>query len=228
MGLEDGLFPLTRHETSEAEIDEERRLCYVALTRARRRLFVSNARRRRPLGAAEARDTRPSRFLADIPAKLVRVAPESAERKLVWRDPTPAQNIEARLKGGASGFDYDQTLQTLSAELAAIQRRKKRKRQALRASQPEAFAPDPFAPDDFSQVIPDDDFYDTSVEVIEATPAPRQSKRATRSSSSTSDREGSLVGRIVTHASEGHSRSIATTLIVAGPCSAMRTLVNGE
>jgi ATP-dependent exoDNAse (exonuclease V) beta subunit len=88
-GLEDRLFPLIpAPEVSDAHLDEERRLGYVALTRARKRLFLTNARRRRLYGG-EPRETRPSRFLADIPPALLRVSSDSVERTVLWRDPLP-------------------------------------------------------------------------------------------------------------------------------------------
>lgn len=62
-GLEEGLFPLRRRETMDEE--EERRLCYVGMTRARDRLVLSWARRRMLHG--ETRVSSPSRFLRDLP-----------------------------------------------------------------------------------------------------------------------------------------------------------------
>jgi DNA helicase-2/ATP-dependent DNA helicase PcrA len=67
-GMEDGLFPSLRERegTSEdAALEEERRLAYVAITRARERLVMSNARTRRVWG--EIRIQEPSRFLDDLP-----------------------------------------------------------------------------------------------------------------------------------------------------------------
>jgi DNA helicase-2/ATP-dependent DNA helicase PcrA len=68
-GLEDGLFPHSRSNEDEAELEEERRLCYVGITRARSRLVLTSAARRRVFG--EYQSTEPSRFLAEIPADLV-------------------------------------------------------------------------------------------------------------------------------------------------------------
>ena len=68
-GLEDGLFPSLRlrdGQSEDAALEEERRLAYVAITRARERLVVSYARTRRVWG--EIRMQGPSRFLEDIPA----------------------------------------------------------------------------------------------------------------------------------------------------------------
>jgi DNA helicase-2/ATP-dependent DNA helicase PcrA len=77
-GLEDGLFPSLREDKADDRIglEEERRLAYVAMTRARDRLILSSARMRRVWG--EARDTRPSRYLDDIPPELraVRARPK--------------------------------------------------------------------------------------------------------------------------------------------------------
>ena len=70
VGLEDGLLPHSRSVDSPHEIEEERRLFYVGLTRARERVFLSLARRRNLFGSY--RDTVPSRFLYDLPASLVR------------------------------------------------------------------------------------------------------------------------------------------------------------
>ncbi len=66
-GLEEGLLPHKRavQEGGDAAIEEERRLCYVGMTRARSRLTLSYAKLRRS-GAMQA-PTRPSRFLADVP-----------------------------------------------------------------------------------------------------------------------------------------------------------------
>ena len=68
VGCADGLLPL-RHAATEDEIEEERRLFFVGLTRARRRLFLSYARRRRVRG--EVREAHPSRVLRDIDAALL-------------------------------------------------------------------------------------------------------------------------------------------------------------
>jgi DNA helicase-2/ATP-dependent DNA helicase PcrA len=73
-GLEEGLFPHSRAADDEEEIEEERRLCYVGMTRAQSRLVVTSAARRRVFGEYQA--TEPSRFLDEIPAELVeRIAP---------------------------------------------------------------------------------------------------------------------------------------------------------
>jgi len=68
-GLEEGLFPHSRSAEDEAELEEERRLCYVGITRARARLVLTGAARRRVFGDYHA--TQPSRFLGEIPADLI-------------------------------------------------------------------------------------------------------------------------------------------------------------
>jgi DNA helicase-2/ATP-dependent DNA helicase PcrA len=73
-GLEDGLFPHSRSRDSEEELEEERRLCYVGMTRARARLVLTNAARRRIFGEYQA--TKPSCFIDEVPAELLeRVTP---------------------------------------------------------------------------------------------------------------------------------------------------------
>jgi DNA helicase-2/ATP-dependent DNA helicase PcrA len=73
-GLEEGLFPYRQGNdrfgsAPEEEIEEERRLCYVAITRARKRLFCTHVRIRRIFG--QPRTEPPSRFLMDLPSDLV-------------------------------------------------------------------------------------------------------------------------------------------------------------
>jgi DNA helicase-2/ATP-dependent DNA helicase PcrA len=73
-GLEEGLFPHSRSGEDAEEIEEERRLCYVGMTRAQSHLILTSAARRRVFG--EYQSTQPSRFLDEVPAELVdRVAP---------------------------------------------------------------------------------------------------------------------------------------------------------
>ncbi|MBI1894440.1 MAG: UvrD-helicase domain-containing protein [Candidatus Rokubacteria bacterium] len=64
-GLEEGVFPYARSLEDEEELEEERRLCYVGMTRAKRLLFLSYALHRRLHGAGEWSE--PSRFLMEIP-----------------------------------------------------------------------------------------------------------------------------------------------------------------
>jgi DNA helicase-2/ATP-dependent DNA helicase PcrA len=75
-GLEEGLFPHIRSLASKSAMEEERRLCYVGMTRAQQRLTLSWARSRRRWGAGPAEPSTPSRFLSEIPAQLVRDASE--------------------------------------------------------------------------------------------------------------------------------------------------------
>jgi len=74
-GLEDGLFPHSRSREDADELEEERRLCYVGMTRARSRLVLTGAARRRVFGEYQSSD--PSRFLDEIPAELIEHAPHS-------------------------------------------------------------------------------------------------------------------------------------------------------
>ena len=73
-GLEEGLFPHSRSSEDEEELEEERRLCYVGMTRARERLVLTGAARRRVFGEYQA--SVPSRFIDEVPETLVeRVTP---------------------------------------------------------------------------------------------------------------------------------------------------------
>src|SRR5258706_449469 len=73
-GLEEGLFPHSRSNEDEEELEEERRLCYVGMTRARSRLVLTGAARRRIFG--EYQSSKPSRFIDEVPPELVeRIAP---------------------------------------------------------------------------------------------------------------------------------------------------------
>ncbi len=64
VGMEDGLFPISRALESESEIEEERRLCYVALTRAEKLLFITSAKIRTIYG--QVNYTLPSRFIKEM------------------------------------------------------------------------------------------------------------------------------------------------------------------
>ena len=79
-GMEDGTFPHQRSLGDESELEEERRLAYVAITRARERLYLTRAAVRSAWGTPQ--EMPPSRFLDDIPAELldVRRAVTSGER----------------------------------------------------------------------------------------------------------------------------------------------------
>jgi DNA helicase-2/ATP-dependent DNA helicase PcrA len=98
-GLEDGLFPHSRSADDEAELEEERRLCYVGLTRAQRRVVLTSAARRRVFGDYQA--TEPSRFLDEIPAALIEEVPSGF---LPSRAPLPSyrSSFASRPGGGRS------------------------------------------------------------------------------------------------------------------------------
>ncbi len=70
LGMEDGVFPHFRSLGDPDELEEERRLCYVGITRARERLYLCHAWSRMLFGATDYHP--PSRFLDEIPAELVR------------------------------------------------------------------------------------------------------------------------------------------------------------
>jgi DNA helicase-2/ATP-dependent DNA helicase PcrA len=85
-GLEEGLFPHSRSRDDEEELEEERRLCYVGMTRARRQLVLTGAARRRIFGEYQA--TEPSRFIDEVPPELLdRMAPAVASRAYQGNSP---------------------------------------------------------------------------------------------------------------------------------------------
>ena len=76
-GMELGLFPHSRSMNSEEMLEEERRLCYVGMTRAQKRLILSWAKYRRRFGGGEQERSTPSWFLKEIPQNLlVNLRPE--------------------------------------------------------------------------------------------------------------------------------------------------------
>jgi DNA helicase-2/ATP-dependent DNA helicase PcrA len=78
LGMEDGIFPHFRSMTDADELEEERRLAYVGITRARRRLYLTHAWSRTLFGASSYNP--PSRFLGEIPPELVEDLEENGER----------------------------------------------------------------------------------------------------------------------------------------------------
>ncbi|MCI0525638.1 MAG: ATP-binding domain-containing protein, partial [Acidobacteria bacterium] len=68
-GLEEGLFPHSRANASQDDLEEERRLCYVAITRAEKYLYLTHAMKRRVYG--DEAPSEPSRFLMEFPIELI-------------------------------------------------------------------------------------------------------------------------------------------------------------
>jgi DNA helicase-2/ATP-dependent DNA helicase PcrA len=116
-GLEEGLFPHSRSKNDDAELEEERRLCYVGMTRARTRLVLTGASRRRVFGDYHA--TAPSRFLDEVPSELVeRVAGSSA-----LYQPSTSQQFDYRpnpygrgRRGGSGGFVREEAVPAFAYE----------------------------------------------------------------------------------------------------------------
>jgi DNA helicase-2/ATP-dependent DNA helicase PcrA len=69
VGVEEGLLPHQRSFATEAALEEERRLCYVGLTRAKEQVYLTYARARRLFGSVDYR--MPSRFIEEIPPELL-------------------------------------------------------------------------------------------------------------------------------------------------------------
>ena len=112
-GMEDGLFPHARSADDDEELEEERRLCYVGMTRAQSQLVLTSAARRRVFG--EYQSTKPSRFLDEIPSDLVDVvdpalahprspAQHTRYRRASWRGRQRPEHIDA---ADAPPFAYE-------------------------------------------------------------------------------------------------------------------------
>jgi DNA helicase II / ATP-dependent DNA helicase PcrA len=109
-GLEDGVFPNLRDGEDEEKLEEERRLAYVAITRARQRLFLTNARQRRLFGRDPA-PFRESRFIADIPdACIARPVTKRAAMpaRPAWSSAEGAPPMARRIeREGGVAVEYD-------------------------------------------------------------------------------------------------------------------------
>ena len=99
-GLEEGLLPHTRSGSNLSEIEEERRLFYVGMTRAKKSLVISRAIYRRSYGEERLRASTPSRFLAEIPADLIEAASgsltEPGQTRRYEADPDFSDNFSYR------------------------------------------------------------------------------------------------------------------------------------
>jgi DNA helicase-2/ATP-dependent DNA helicase PcrA len=112
VGLEENLFPHARSSESESDVEEERRLCYVGMTRAKENLVLTRALCRRVFGRAQFNE--PSRFLEEIPPHLIRDLSRRAASRAIRPlfeagrsyvpDPGMAREPDAAAAAGAFGL----------------------------------------------------------------------------------------------------------------------------
>jgi DNA helicase-2/ATP-dependent DNA helicase PcrA len=90
-GMEEGVFPHSRSQEDGEELEEERRLCYVGMTRAKQTLTLTRAVYRRTYGSERLSGSMPSRFLMEIPGELIETAEgslaEAGEKRRYEPDP---------------------------------------------------------------------------------------------------------------------------------------------
>lgn len=123
VGMEEGLFPLYNGHTDSMEVEEERRLCYVGMTRARERVFMTYTRYRHRFG--EGYYPTPSRFLDEIgPDLLIRHeqfagnekgngTPSQEQRHAFLRSDTQSPTIHAKKKKTEVHFSYEDESQVV-------------------------------------------------------------------------------------------------------------------
>ena len=122
-GMEEGLFPHARSADDDAELEEERRLCYVGMTRAQSQLVLTSASRRRVFG--EYQSTDPSRFLDEIPRHLLEVvAPVSARAYVTRPGQRRTGGWQDRRRDDAASFNQAQvSYDDASEDQSAVQLR---------------------------------------------------------------------------------------------------------
>ena len=103
VGLEEGILPHIRSFDDPAQMEEERRLCYVGVTRAKKRVYLVRAFRRNLMGSST--ENKPSRFLKDIPSHLI------ADADLWWGE-------ESQLRDGIYSWESD--MPTISIDLPEL------------------------------------------------------------------------------------------------------------
>jgi DNA helicase-2/ATP-dependent DNA helicase PcrA len=101
-GMEDGLFPHKMSASEPGRIEEERRLCYVGITRAMQELYLTHAESRRLHGKEEY--AAPSRFLKELPTELI----QEVRLRSQVRIPEPRQRFAASLETEAPAFALGQ------------------------------------------------------------------------------------------------------------------------
>ena len=104
VGLEEGIFPSEMSRYSNEDLEEERRLCYVGITRAKKELYLSCANSRMLFG--QTKHNRPSRFLEEIDASLVEVeqSPAAAQMKAMRQRYMQQQNAYLQPEYGAASM----------------------------------------------------------------------------------------------------------------------------
>jgi DNA helicase-2/ATP-dependent DNA helicase PcrA len=116
-GLEEGLFPHSRTLSNPDELEEERRLCYVGMTRAMNTLILTRAHYRRRYGNDVPEMSIPSRFLEEVPSQLVE---NLGARSPAWA--TPAYGVGSRHRHGhdseGAHFNYEDESQEIPRSLA--------------------------------------------------------------------------------------------------------------
>src|SRR5579872_6876504 len=128
-GMEEGIFPHSRSQNDNEELEEERRLCYVGMTRAKQSLTLTRAVYRRMYGTERLTGSMPSRFLQEIPGELIETAEgslaDAGETRRYEPDPEYSYSEEEftrRMRGAAtpsrsSGATPSRTRYTASPRL---------------------------------------------------------------------------------------------------------------
>ena len=107
-GMEEGLFPHSRSSDDPAKLEEERRLCYVGMTRAKRKLCMSYAESRRLYGGSDRFST-PSRFLRELPPERVEeVRLRGTVSRPVMRGPAKRRAGSESMYEGSNGMRLGQ------------------------------------------------------------------------------------------------------------------------
>lgn len=109
-GMEEGIFPGSQSVYSDEDLEEERRLAYVGITRAKEKLYLLNSRRRMLYGTTNRNMA--SRFLREIPISVTRdvtvkaFTPRGAFTRSAFAENSHVQNSSAAHKFGQVGYDY--------------------------------------------------------------------------------------------------------------------------
>ena len=101
VGMEEGLLPHVRSLEDPTGMEEERRVCYVGMTRAEKRLYLVRAFRRSLMGSSKP--YAPSRFLADIPKELIATKVEASEPTMFAMRPAPVARTSPKLSSLVAG-----------------------------------------------------------------------------------------------------------------------------